>query len=75
MSQESQETTKECKGRKGWVLLGAFALLGIATAAILVLNRKRQGGHLWNVDDLIDAADRAADNLERALIGDQVRVS
>jgi hypothetical protein len=75
MSQEFEETVREDRRGSAWGLLGAAALLGVAAATLILVNRTRSSASRhWGVDDLIDAADRAADNLERALMGDQVRV-
>ncbi len=75
MDTNNQQTQPEPRESQKWGILGAFALLGIATAAVLILNNRRKAGQPWNIDDLFQAADRAADRLEHSIIGDQVRAS
>ena len=75
MSQETELDTKESRKGSHWGLLGVAALVGLAAVALVVVNRTRKDGSRWSVDDLIDAADRAADNLERTLMGEQARAS
>lgn len=75
MSQDFERIDREERGGSGWGLLSAFALIGLAAATLIVVNRTRREGRRWSVDDLIDAADRAADSLERSLLGEKVRAS
>ena len=75
MSQDFEHVDREESRGAGWGLLSAFALIGLAAATLIVVSRTRRPGRIWSVDDLIDAADRAADNLERSLLGEKVRVS
>ena len=75
MSHEFEQETKDTRRGSHWGLLGVAALVGIAAVALVVVNRTRKDGSRWSVDDLIEAADRAADNLERTLLGEQARAS
>ena len=75
MSHISEEQSRETRKGSNWGILGAAALLGLAAATLIVVNRTRQSGKSWSFDDLIDAADRAADNLERTLMRDHAHAS
>lgn len=70
-----QETAQEPR-KNGWGIVGIAATVGIIAAAVVLLGRsKRQSGSNWSVDDLIVAADKAAETLERALTGETARAS
>ena len=67
------ETTAEpqCRGN-GWGILGIAAVVGIAAAAAFVISHhRRQSGSAFSIDDLIDAADRVAGDLEARLLGER----
>lgn len=62
--------------KNGWGLLGVAAAVGLLAAVVVVAGRSKRGvAASWSVDDLIDAADRAAETLERALTGETARAS
>lgn len=74
MSNEEFEPSRP-ESRTPWGIIGAVAFVGAAAAALLLLKRKRRDGRCWTIDDLMNAADRTADKLEQALLGEKVRAS
>lgn len=75
MSLGTEQELEEQRRVSRWGLFGVATLIGLAAATLVVMNRNRKDGSRWSVDDLISAADRAADNLERTLLGEHVRAS
>lgn len=71
---EQNEPTTEChRSGKGWGVFGIAALVGIAAAAAFVISQHRRStGRAFSIDDLIDAADKVAGDLESRLLGERV---
>ena len=57
--------------RSIWGVLGLAALVGAAAAVVILAGRNREQSSRWSVDDLIDAADRVAGDLESRLMHDR----
>ena len=75
MTNNQEFDSPEERQSSPWGLIGVLALVGAATAALLLVSRKKRDGHCWTMDDLMSAADKTADRLEKALLGDQARAS
>jgi len=73
MNGQNESTTETHSHGKGWGVFGIAALVGIAAAAAFVISQhRRQSGRTFSIDDLIDAADKVAGDLESRLLGERV---
>ncbi len=72
MGNSRRESDRGASGAFVWTVL---ALVGTAALAYVVARRVINGEDVWDADELLDAADRAANNLDLILMSESQAAS